>query len=73
MEQHDDGLDALALEAGTRALTDSASSMKSTEAMPSGETMSGVPSRVMPTKATLTPPGKSWIAYGGKIVSPLSL
>ena len=47
---------------GTSALTESASSLKSTEAMPVGETMSGVPSRVIPTKAIFTPPGKSRMA-----------
>ncbi len=47
---------------GTSALTESASSLKSTVAMPAGETISGVPWRVIPTKATLTPPGKSWTA-----------
>ena len=35
-------------------------------------TMLGVPSSVMPTIATSTP-GNSWIAKGGKIVSPVDL
>ena len=61
------------LRKGTSALTESASSLKSTETMPVGETISGVPWRVMPTKAILTPPGKSRMAYGGKIVAPVSL
>ena len=34
--------------------------------------MMGVPSSVMPMTATLTP-WNSWMAYGGKIVSPVSL
>ena len=61
-----------ALSAGTSALTVSASSKKSTAETAAGVTIDGVPSRVMPTMATLTP-GKWWIEYGGKIVRPLSL
>jgi hypothetical protein len=43
------------LSLGTRALTLSASSKKSTCEMPAGETIAGVPSSVMPTIATFTP------------------
>ena len=57
---------------GTRALTESASSWKSMSAVAAAVTMFGVPSNVMPTTATLTP-GNRWMAYGGKIVSPVAL
>jgi hypothetical protein len=61
------------LSRGTRALTESASSWKSMSAVAAAVTMPGVPSSVIPTTPTRTPPGKRWIAYGGKIVSPVSL
>jgi hypothetical protein len=48
---------------GTRALTVSASSRKSNSAMPLGDTMSGVPSSVIPMNATLAP-SNVLIAYG---------
>ena len=44
---------------GTSALTVSASSRKFTAAMPSGLTIQGVPSSVMPMKATFTPSKRS--------------
>ena len=57
---------------GTSALTLSASSKKSTDAMPAWLTIDGVPSRVMPMIPTLMPL-KCLIAKGGKMVLPLSL
>ena len=50
----------------------SASSKKSTLPTPAGVTIVGVPSSVMPTMPTLTPPNL-WILYGGKIVFPFDL
>ena len=54
---------------GTSALTEPASSRKSTVLMPSGVTIVGVSSSVMPTIPTLTPL-KWWIPYGAKIGCP---
>ena len=72
MEQDDDRLDALRLEDRDERVDRVGLVVEVDVRGGRAVTMLGVPSRVMPTTAISTP-GNSWMAYGGKMVSPVSL